>query len=54
MGKMTRERVARMTDNELLAYERERRGDPYMTVAAAKGAAAHASPTGITAGAGRR
>lgn len=38
MGKMTRERLARMTDDELLAYKRERNGDPYMNLADAKAA----------------
>jgi len=36
MGTMTRARLARMSDNELLAYERERHGDPYMTLGMAK------------------
>jgi len=36
MGKMTRTRLARMSDDELLAYQRERHGDPYMTLADAK------------------
>ena len=30
---MTREELATMTDQELLAYEREHHGDPYMTLA---------------------
>jgi hypothetical protein len=36
MGEMTRKELAAMTDQELLAYERERHGDPYMTLADAK------------------
>ncbi len=36
MGEMTREELAAMTDQELLAYEREHHGDPYMTLAKAK------------------
>jgi hypothetical protein len=36
MVKMTREQLARMSDDELLAYGRERHGDPYMTLADAK------------------
>jgi hypothetical protein len=37
MGDMTREELAAMTDHELLAYEREHHGDPYMTLLNAKG-----------------
>jgi hypothetical protein len=37
MGEMTREELSAMTDQELLAYEREHHGDPYMTLAKAKG-----------------
>ena len=37
MGDMTREELAAMTDQELLAYEREHHGDPYMTLVGAKG-----------------
>jgi hypothetical protein len=37
MGKMTREELAAMTDQELLAYEREHHGDPYVTLLRAKG-----------------
>jgi hypothetical protein len=37
MGEMTREELAAMTDQELLAYEREHHGDPYMTLLKAKG-----------------
>ena len=37
MGKITREELAAMTDQELLAYEREHHGDPYMTLLQAKG-----------------
>ena len=37
MGDMTREELAAMTDQELLAYERKHHGDPYMTLAKAKG-----------------
>jgi hypothetical protein len=36
MGDMTREELAAMTDQELLAYERERHGDPYMPLSMAK------------------
>ena len=36
MGEVTREELAAMTDQELLAYEREHHGDPYMTLAEAK------------------
>jgi hypothetical protein len=37
MGEMTREELAAMTDQELLAYEREHHGDPYMNLLRAKG-----------------
>jgi hypothetical protein len=37
MGEVTREELAAMTDQELLAYEREHRGDPYMTLLKANG-----------------
>ena len=37
MGEVTREELAAMTDQELLAYEREHHGDPYMTLLQAKG-----------------
>jgi hypothetical protein len=37
MGDMTREELAAMTDQELLAYEREHHGDPYMSLLKAKG-----------------
>ena len=37
MGEMTREELSAMTDRELLAYEREHRGDPNMTLVKAKG-----------------
>jgi hypothetical protein len=37
MGEMTRKELAAMTDPELLAYEREHHGDPYMTLVKAKG-----------------
>ena len=37
MGEVTREELAAMTDQELLAYEREHHGDPYMTLLKAKG-----------------
>jgi hypothetical protein len=33
---MTREQLARMSLDELLAYERERHGDPYMNLTDAK------------------
>ena len=36
MGEMIRKELAAMTDPELLAYEREHHGDPYMTLAKAK------------------
>ena len=37
MGEVTREELAAMTDQELLAYEREHHGDPYVTLLKAKG-----------------
>ena len=37
MGEVTREELTAMTDQELLAYEREHHGDPYMTLVKAKG-----------------
>jgi hypothetical protein len=37
MGEVTREELAAMTDQELLASEREHYGDPYMTLLQAKG-----------------
>ena len=37
MGEVTREELAAMTDQELLAYEREHHGDPYMSLLQAKG-----------------
>ena len=37
MGEMTREELAAMTDQELLAYEREHHGDLYVTLLRAKG-----------------
>ena len=37
MGEVNREDLAAMTDPELLAYEREHPGDPYMTLLRAKG-----------------
>jgi hypothetical protein len=37
MGEVTREELAAMTDPELLAYEREHHGDPYMGLLKAKG-----------------
>jgi len=37
MGEVTREELAAMTDQELLAYEREHHGDPYMNLLRAKG-----------------
>ncbi len=37
MGEVTREELAAMTDQELLASEREQYGDPYMTLLQAKG-----------------
>jgi hypothetical protein len=36
MAEMTREELAAMTDQELLAYEREHHGDPYMTLTEAR------------------
>src|SRR6476659_9167090 len=37
MVEVTREELAAMTDQELLAYEREHHGDPYMSLLKAKG-----------------
>jgi hypothetical protein len=37
MGQVTREELAAMTDQELLAYERAHPGDPYVTLLRAKG-----------------
>jgi hypothetical protein len=37
MGDMTRDDLAAMTDQELLAYEREHHGDHYMSLLKAKG-----------------
>ena len=37
MGEVTREELAAMTDQELLAYERKHHGDPYMSLLKAKG-----------------
>ena len=37
MGERIREELAAMTDQELLAYEREHHGDPYLTLLRAKG-----------------
>jgi hypothetical protein len=37
MGEVTREELAAMTDQELLAYERAHPGDPYVTLLRAKG-----------------
>jgi hypothetical protein len=37
MGEVTREELAAMTDQELLAHEREHHGDPYMGLLKAKG-----------------
>ncbi len=37
MGEVTREELAAMTDQELLAYEREHHGDPYLSLLRAKG-----------------
>ena len=37
MGEVTREELAAMTDQELLAYEREHYSDPYLTLLRAKG-----------------
>jgi hypothetical protein len=36
MGEMTREELSAMTDQELLAYEREHHGNPYMSLRKAK------------------
>jgi hypothetical protein len=36
MGEMTREELLAMTDQKLLAYQREHHGDPYVTLAEAK------------------
>jgi hypothetical protein len=35
-SKENRDRLVSMTDDELLAYERQRHGDPYMMVGTAK------------------
>ena len=37
MGEVTREELAAMTDQELLAYEREHHNDPYLTLLEATG-----------------
>jgi hypothetical protein len=37
MGEMTREELSALTDQELLAYEREHHGDPYMALVKANG-----------------
>jgi hypothetical protein len=37
MGELTREELAALTDQELLAYEREHHGDPHMTLLERKG-----------------
>src|SRR6478752_1070878 len=37
MVEVSREELAAMTDQELLAYEREHHGDPYLTLLQAKG-----------------
>ena len=37
MGEVTREELAAMTGQELLAYKREHYGDPYITLVKAKG-----------------
>jgi hypothetical protein len=37
MSEVTREELAAMTGQDLLAYEREHPGDPYMTLVNAKG-----------------
>ena len=37
MAEVSREELAAMTDRELLAYEREHHGDPYVTLLRAKG-----------------
>ena len=37
MGEVSRDELAAMTDLELLAYEREHHGDPYMSLLKAKG-----------------
>jgi hypothetical protein len=36
VAKVTRDRLASFADEELLAYERQHHGDPYMTLARAK------------------
>ena len=36
VAKMTRDRLASLTDEELLAYERRHHGDPYMTLTKAR------------------
>ena len=37
MGEVSRDELAAMTDQELLAYEREHHGDPCMSLVKAKG-----------------
>jgi hypothetical protein len=37
MGEVTREELAAMTNQELLTYEHEHHGDPYLTLLKAKG-----------------
>jgi hypothetical protein len=37
MAELARDELSAMTDQELLAYEREHHGDPYMTLVKAKG-----------------
>jgi len=37
MGEITRAELSAMTDQELLPYEREHHGDPYMSLLKAKG-----------------
>jgi hypothetical protein len=36
MADMTRERLVTMSDDELLAYEREKHGNPYMSLGVSK------------------
>ena len=54
MADMTREELAAMTDQEVLAYEREHHGDPYMTLLKAKGCSGWPCGSGILGRPGRR
>jgi hypothetical protein len=48
MGEMTRGELAAMTYPELLDYEREHHGDPYMTLAKAKRCSGWPCSSGMT------